>query len=51
MTQEKVSKEETADLVKIIQAINPGNLLKALEIGLQSLIDAETSIILGATPI
>ena len=50
MTQEKVSKEETADLVKIIQAINPGNLLKALEIGLQSLIDAETSIILGATP-
>ena len=37
MTQEKVSKEETADLVKIIQAINPGNLLKALEIGLQSL--------------
>ena len=50
ITQEKVSKEETADLVKIIKAINPGNLLRALEIGLQSLMDAETSIILGATP-
>ena len=50
MTQEKVIKEESVDLVKIIQAINPGNLLKALEIGLQSLIDAETSMVLGATP-
>jgi len=48
MTQPKRKKDERAELVKLFRTMLPGELVKLLEIGIQSIIETELSSILGA---
>ena len=50
MTQPKRSKNEMAEIVKLIHEAVPGDFVKVLGQGIQSIIDAELSAILGAEP-
>ena len=50
MTQPKRSKNEMAEIVKLIHEAVPGDFVKVLGQGIQSIIDAELSAILGAKP-
>jgi len=50
MTQPKRKKDERAELVKLFQSIIPGDFVKVLENGIQSIIEAELSARLGAEP-
>ena len=48
MTQPKRKKDERAELVKLFRTMLPGELVKLLEIGIQSIIETELNSILGA---
>ena len=48
MTQPKRKKDERAELVKLFRTMLPGELVKVLEIGIQSIIETELISILGA---
>ena len=48
MTQPKRKKDERAELVKLFRTAMPGDFVKVLENGIQSIIEAEMSYILGA---
>jgi transposase-like protein len=48
MTQPKRSKNEKAEIVKLIQEIVPGDFIKVLEHGIHSIIEVEFSEMLGA---
>jgi len=50
MTQPKRKKDERAELVKLFRTVLPGDFVKVLENGIQSIIEAELSSILGAEP-
>jgi len=50
MTQPKRSKNEMAEIVKLIQETVPGNFVKVLEHSIQSIIETELSARLGAEP-
>ncbi len=50
MTQLKRKKDERAELVKLFRTMVPGDLVKVLENGIQSIIEEELSSILGAEP-
>ncbi len=46
MTQPKGRKDERAELVKLFRTIMPGNFVKVLQNGIQSIIEAELSAVL-----
>jgi len=48
MAQQKRKKDEKSELVKLIREAMPGELLKVFENSVQSIIDAELSMLLGA---
>ncbi len=50
MTQPKRKKDERAELVKLFRTALPGDFVKVLESGIQSIIDAELTARLGAEP-
>jgi putative transposase len=50
MTQPKRKKDERAELVKLFRSVLPGDFVKVLENGIQSIIEAELSSRLGAEP-
>jgi len=50
MTQPKRKKDERAELVKLFRTSLPGDFVKVLENGIQSIIDAELTARLGAEP-
>ena len=50
MTQPKRKKDERAELVKLFRTAMPGDFVKVLENGIQSIIDAELTARLGAEP-
>ncbi len=50
MTQPQRTKDEKAELVKLIQSVIPGNFVNVLENCIQRIVEAEVRMVLGANP-